>query len=68
MQIHIQCIEEHQLILGHSHVTYVTVRRDNQKDIAEGKLPRNLGFKKYKWKVILNISNTISKKKKESKE
>ena len=31
MQRHIQCIEEHQLILGHSHVTYVTVRRDNQK-------------------------------------
>lgn len=50
MQIHIQCIEEHQLILGHSHLTYVTVRRDNQKDIAEGKLPRNLGFKKYSGK------------------
>ena len=42
--------------------------RDSQKDIFEGKPPQNLDFKKQKWKVILNISNTILKKKKESKE
>ena len=41
---------------------------DIQKDIFEGKPPQNLDFKKQKWKVILNISSTILKKKKESKE
>ena len=41
---------------------------DIQKDIFEGKPTQNLHFKKQKWKVILNISNTILKKRKESKE
>ena len=49
--------------MGHFHVTHVTVRI-----FFEGKPPQNLDFKKQKWKVILNISNTILKKKKESKE
>ena len=42
--------------------------RDSQKDIFEGKPPQNLDFKKQKWKVILNISNAILRKKKGSKE
>ena len=41
---------------------------DSQKDIFEGKPLQNLNFKRRKWKVILNISNTILKKKKELKE
>ena len=35
--------------------------RDSQKDIFEGKPPKNLDFKKQKSKVILNISKTILK-------
>ena len=41
---------------------------DIQEDIFEGKPPQNLDFKKQKWKVTLNISNRILKKKKESRE
>ena len=41
---------------------------DIQKNIFEGKPPQNLDFKKLKWKVKLNISNRILKKKKESRE
>ena len=41
---------------------------DIQKDIFEGKSPQNLDFKKQKWKVILNISNRILKKKEDSVE
>ena len=32
---------------------------DIQKDILEGKPPQNLDFKQQKWKVTLNISNSI---------
>ena len=42
--------------------------RDGQKDIFEGKPLQNLDFKRQKWKTILNISNTVLQKKKESKE
>ena len=41
---------------------------DSQKDVFEGKPPKNLDFKKQKWKVTLNILNTILKKKKQSSE
>ena len=40
----------------------------SQKDIFEGKPPQNLDFKRQKWKVILDVLNTILQKKKESKE
>ena len=42
--------------------------RDSQRNILERKPPKNLDFKQQKWKIILNISNTTLKKKKESKE
>ena len=36
---------------------------DSQKDFFQGKQPQNLDFKKQKWKVMLNISNAIPRRK-----
>ena len=45
--------------MGHSHVTYLKVKR-----IFEGKPPQNLNSKNQQWKIMLNMVNTTFKKKK----